>query len=110
MPENVWLGTTITGGLADEARRLACVREYQARVRFLSCEPLTGPVDVAPAAPDWIIVGAATGPGGFQPAEAWVCGLEDYADAHGVPVFHKDNLTVRSVKRREWPKAREARQ
>jgi hypothetical protein len=30
MPDNVWLGTTITGDLPHEARRLPCVREFQA--------------------------------------------------------------------------------
>jgi protein gp37 len=105
MPDNVWLGTTITGGLPGEARRLACVRDYRARVRFLSCEPLAGPVDVSVADPDWIIVGGAAGPGAFQPNEAWVRAVEDYADGRGVPVYHKDNLSVRPVKRREWPTA-----
>jgi protein gp37 len=103
MPDNVWAGTTITGGLTDETRRLVCVRDYQARVRFLSCEPLSGPVDIRRAQPDWVIVGAATGPGGYQPEEAWVRAIEDAADELRIPVYHKDNLTIRPRKRREWP-------
>ena len=51
MPDNVWLGTTITGDLPHEARRLAYVREFQAPVRFLSIEPLVAPVDVSAADP-----------------------------------------------------------
>jgi protein gp37 len=103
MPDNVWLGTTITGGLPKEPERLACVREFQASVRFVSCEPLVGPVDLSVAAPDWVIVGAATGRGGFQPEEAWVTGIEDYAAANGIPIFHKKNLRIRPVARHEWP-------
>jgi protein gp37 len=103
MPDNVWLGTTITGDLPHEARRLAYVREFQAPVRFLSIEPLVAPVDVSAADPDWLIIAAATGPGGFQPQEPWVRALEDYADERGIPVYEKDNLNVRPVKRQEWP-------
>lgn len=105
MPDHVWLGATVTGGLANEKVRLDAVRRYQARVRFLSCEPMEGPVDVARAEPDWIIIGAATGKGGYQPDEAWVQPIEAWADAHGVPIFHKDNLTIRrgEHRRMEWP-------
>ena len=105
MPDNVCLGTTITGDLPHEDRRLAYVREFQAPVRFLSIEPLVAPVDVSAANPDWIIIAAATGPGGFQPEESWVQALEDYADERGIPVYEKDNLKVRPVKRQEWPTA-----
>lgn len=103
MPDNVWLGTTITGDLANEPRRLEMARDYQARVRFLSVEPLAGPVDVSNAKPDWVIIGAATGRGAFQPEESWVVAIEQYADGLGIPIYHKDNLTIRPEKRHEWP-------
>jgi len=103
MPDNVWLGATVTGGLANEQRRLEAVAAFQARVRWLSCEPLEGPVDPTVARPDWLVIGAATGAGGFRPDEAWVRGLEDYADAHAIPIYHTTNLKIRPEKRREWP-------
>lgn len=103
IPVNAWMGTTITGGLANEQHRLDCVRRFRARVRFVSCEPMEGPVDIARAEPDWIIIGAATGAGGYQPTEAWVALLERWADANNVPIYHKDNLTIRPKKRHEWP-------
>ena len=104
VPSNVWMGATVTGGLQRETHRLDCVREYPSRVRFLSCEPLEGPIDVSRAEPDWLIIGAATGKGGYQPDEAWVASLEDYADSRGIPVYHKDNLTIRRHARRtEFP-------
>lgn len=106
-PNNAWVGTTITGGLSNEPARLDAARSFKAPIRFLSCEPLEGFVDVDRASPDWIIIGAATGPGGFQPDEAWVRHLETWADAHGVPVFHKDNLKLRrGARRMEFPQAR----
>lgn len=104
MPPNVQLGATVTGGLQKEAHRLDCVRRFRAPVRFLSCEPLEGPLDVRAAKPDWIILGAATGAGGFQPDEQWVAAIERYAAAHRVPIYHKDNLRIRRRGRRtEWP-------
>ena len=110
VPPNVWMGATVTGGLQRETHRLDCVREYPARVRFLSCEPLEGPIDVSRAEPDWLIIGAATGKGGYQPDEAWVAALEAYADRRGIPVYHKDNLTIRKHARRtEFPAGQTAR-
>lgn len=108
MPDNVCLRTTITGDLPHEARRLAYVCEVQALVRFLSIEPLVAPVDVSAADPDWLIIAAATGSGGFQPEEPWIQALEGDADARGIPVYEKDNLKVRPVKRQEWPTAASA--
>lgn len=89
---NVWVGATITGELANEDTRMACVRAYPAAVRFVSVEPLCGPVDLEPARPDWIIIGAATGKGAFQPKREWVERVIDYANRAGVPVYVKDNL------------------
>lgn len=107
-PPNAWAGTSITAQPSeDTTRRLDLVRKFRAPARFLSCEPLCGPVEVARAEPDWIIVGPATGPGGFQPEEQWVRDIEAYADEHRVPVFHKDALVCRQgdKRRMEFPRA-----
>lgn len=104
VPENVWLGATVTGGLANEKVRLDLVRQYPSRVRFLSVEPLEGPVDVARAEPDWIIIGAATGWRAVQPDPRWVEAIEAWADRHGVPIYHKENLASRQGARQlAWP-------
>lgn len=103
-PDNAWVGSTITGGLKNEKKRHQDVARYRARVRFISAEPLEGPLleeDLDVSRPDWIIIGAATGTGGYQPEEAWVARLEAWADRQGVPVFHKDNLTIRKRSRRQ---------
>lgn len=101
MPDNIWLGGTVTGGLQRESHRLDCIRRYRARVRFISYEPAEGPIDVARAEPDWVIIGAATGKGGFQPEDRWVRDVERWCDRNAVPVYHKDNLTIRADARRE---------
>jgi hypothetical protein len=46
-PKNVWLGTTVEN--ADFAKkRLPLLLKHPAAVRFLSCEPLLGPIDLRP--------------------------------------------------------------
>jgi protein gp37 len=106
-PDNVWLGATITGGLGQEDKRLECVKNFPARVRFLSCEPMEGPVDVSKANPHWVIIGSATGKGAFQPKAEWVQEIEYYCNKNGIPVFHKDNLdltlTISGTRRMEFP-------
>ena len=105
MPDNVCLGTTITGDLPHEDRRLAYVREFQAPVRFLSIEPLGGARGRECGESRLDHHRSSDRPGGFQPEESWVQALEDYADERGIPVYEKDNLKVRPVKRQEWPTA-----
>jgi protein gp37 len=65
-PPNVWIGTTVE----DQQRandRIPHLLDLPAPVRFLSCEPLLGPVDLSPwlsvgfNAPEWVIVGGESG-------------------------------------------------
>ncbi len=63
-----------------------------APVRFVSAEPLLGPIEADLSDLDWLIVGAMTGPGATPPAREWVTGLLDSADRAGVPVWLKENL------------------
>lgn len=104
---NVWLGTTVEDQRrADE--RIPILLDTPAAVRFLSCEPLLGPVDVArwtislgegPGyrmlgyAPepriDWLIVGGESGPRARPMDLAWARSLVEQGRAAGVPVFVK---------------------
>ncbi len=101
-PETVWIGTTVE----DQARaedRLPNLLAIPARVRFLSCEPLLGPVDLvaagedldgayAPRFPswvDWVICGGESGPGARPMAGAWVLSLREQCAAANVPFFFK---------------------
>lgn len=57
---NVWLGTTVEDQRrADE--RIPHLTRSGAHVKFLSCEPLLGPVDLRGARIDWVIIGGESG-------------------------------------------------
>lgn len=93
---NVWLGTSV------ENQRWADVRipkllDTPAAVRFLSCEPLLGPVTFeglagwpdAPALVDWVIVGGESGPKARPMHPNWARSLRDQCVAAGVDFFFK---------------------
>jgi len=101
-PPNAWVGVTIEGNLDECLERSARFSWVDANVRFISYEPLLGPIAFIPGWADWIIVGAMTGRGAIEPDPAWVEDLIGLADEAGIPVFLKDNLGWPEV-RREWP-------
>lgn len=72
------------------AGRIDDLREIPAAIRFLSCEPLLGPLDgLDLSGIDWMIVGGESGPGA-RPMEAeWVRTLRDQCRAPGIPFFFK---------------------
>jgi len=117
MPPNVWLGATITNQ-AEAERDIPKLLELPARVRFLSMEPLLGPVDLTrvpvsgsghhefdpiitanvlkraeayPPLPrvDWVIVGGESGPGARPMHPSWARGLRDQCEDAGVPFLFK---------------------
>src|SRR5690348_736847 len=59
-PENVWLGTTVEDQRRAE-ERIPELLNCAAKVRFLSCEPLLGPVDLDLDGIQWVIVGGESG-------------------------------------------------
>jgi protein gp37 len=93
-PPNVWLGTTAeTQRFADE--RLPVVAEIPAVVRFVSAEPLLGPVDLTPylGTLQWVITGGESGrEPGIRPSHPdWFRAVRDQAVAAGVAYHHKQN-------------------
>ncbi|HNX52333.1 MAG TPA: phage Gp37/Gp68 family protein [Pontiellaceae bacterium] len=101
---NVWLGVTAENqAAADE--RIPHLLRTPAAVRFVSCEPLIGPVNVSLYLPfttrgrggahretgglDWIICGGESGPGARPMNPEWARSLRDQAQAAGVPFFFK---------------------
>ena len=63
------------------------------RVRFLSCEPLLGPVDLRPwlGELDWIIAGGESGPHYRVMDMDWLRSIRDQCQAAGVALFHKQS-------------------
>ena len=116
--ENVWIGTTVENQQsADE--RIPHLLRVPAKVRFLSCEPLLGPVDLSRyiggvcdcgkiesgrchtdcpsqsvqywrgAKIDWVIAGGESGPHARPSHPDWFRSLRDQCQAAGVPYFFK---------------------
>lgn len=112
---NVWLGTTVENQ-AEADRRIPHLLQVPARVRFLSCEPLLGPVDLTRIDPvifdarinaltgvwhwgtgqrrresaiHWVICGGESGPGARPMHPDWARSLRDQCAAAGVPFFFK---------------------
>lgn len=87
-PRNVWAGVTVeSNAVADRADHL---RTIHAPVRFVSAEPLLGPLtDLSLEGVDWLIAGGESGPG-WRPIEAdWVRDLRDRCTASGIRFFFK---------------------
>jgi protein gp37 len=106
-PANVWQGVSIES--AEYTWRAACLRRVPAVVRFLSVEPLLGPISRLPLRGiSWVIVGGESGPS-FRPVRPdWVRHLRDQCLKAGVPFFFKQwgGITPkaggRSLDRRTW--------
>jgi protein gp37 len=89
-PANVWAGVTVE---SDEYYgRLDHLRQVPAAVRFVSVEPMLGPVnDIALDGVQWVIVGGESGPKDrVRNIDAdWVRGVRDRCASAGVPLFFK---------------------
>jgi len=85
---NIWMGVSV-----EDHRykwRIDCLREVPAAVRFLSIEPLIGPVDVLDLTGiDWVIVGGESGPGARPMNPAWVRDIQRQCAQSRVPFFFK---------------------
>ncbi len=87
-PENVWMGVSVEN--RDYVERIDHLRQTGARVKFLSLEPLLGPLPgLNLDGIDWVIVGGESGPGARPIAEAWVVEIRDQCLAAAVPFFFK---------------------
>ena len=86
--ENIWMGTSIENMAV--ARRADSLRAINAYVRFISAEPLLGPLDeLNVEGIQWIIGGGESG-AGFRPVkEEWAIGLRDLCEREGVHFFWK---------------------
>lgn len=89
---NVWLGVSVEHQEAVSDRLPALLRT-PAAIRFASCEPLLGPLDLAPylTGMDWIIDGGESGPGCRPASLDWFRSIRDQCEAAGVAYFHKQH-------------------
>jgi len=104
---NVWLGTSVEH--ADFKVRIAVLRRVPAVVRFLSLEPLLGPLDgLDLRGIHWVIVGGESGPRARPMRTEWVEDIRCQCEARGVPFFFKQwggtnkKRTGRLLDGRQW--------
>ena len=87
-PSNVWMGTTVEN--ADYVQRIRFLTRIPAVVRFLSLEPLLGPIPRLPLKDiHWVIVGGESGPKARPMEPSWVLQIRNRCIAHSVPFFFK---------------------
>lgn len=87
-PDNVWMGVSVETG--DQLSRVDDLRQVPAGVRFLSCEPLLGPLpNLDLDGIGWVIVGGESGPRHRPLDESWVVEIRDNCESSRVPFFFK---------------------
>jgi protein gp37 len=86
--QNVWMGTSVENSAVTS--RVRHLRETGAHVKFLSVEPLLGPIPRLPISGiDWVIVGGESGPGARPMDVQWVRQIRDRCVSRGVAFFFK---------------------
>jgi len=86
--DNIWMGVTVENN--DYLHRIDHLRQINSQVRFLSLEPLLGPLDdLTLDNIDWVIVGGESGPGARPMKEEWVLPIQSKCRQAGVPFFFK---------------------
>jgi protein gp37 len=87
-PENVWMGVSVED--SKHVDRIDDLRRTGAKLRFLSLEPLLGPLrGLNLQGIDWVIVGGESGPGARPIQESWILEIRDQCRQAGVAFFFK---------------------
>jgi protein gp37 len=87
-PKNVWMGVSVED--ARVLHRIGHLQSVPAAVRFLSLEPLLGPLDALPLEGiHWVIVGGESGPRARPIRKEWVDSILSQCRTAGVPFFFK---------------------
>jgi protein gp37 len=107
LPGHVWFGVSVED--AKVKRRIDVLRTIPASVRFLSVEPLIGPLGALDLSGiHWVIVGGESGPGARPMHPDWVREIRDQCIAQNVPFFFKQwggirpKSNGRELDGREW--------
>ena len=87
-PSNVWMGVSVES--EGYTTRIDHLRKTDARIKFLSLEPLLGPLErLNLAGIDWVIVGGESGPGARSMHPDWVKSIRNQCEKAGVAFFFK---------------------
>lgn len=86
--DNIWMGTSIEN--ESVIQRMDFLKNIPTTVRFLSCEPLLGPLEnMNLQGIHWVIVGGESGPGARPMEEEWVLSIRDQCKDQNVAFFFK---------------------
>jgi protein gp37 len=106
-PENVWMGVSVEN--SKHVSRIDQLRRAGAKLRFLSLEPILGPLrGLNLESIDWVIVGGESGPGARPVQESWILEIRDQCQQAGVAFFFKQwggqnkKKTGRLLEGRTW--------
>ena len=85
---NIWMGVSVEN--ENYIKRIDHLRCTNAYIKFLSLEPLIGPINTLNLKNiDWVIVGGESGPGARPMLEEWVVDIKDECRYQNVPFFFK---------------------
>jgi protein gp37 len=111
-PGHIWLGVSVEDG--TKLSRVRHLAQTSVPIRFLSVEPLLGPMGQIPLnGIGWVIVGGESGPKARPVEAAWIRGVRDQCIAANVPFFFKQwgglrpksgGRTLDGREWSEWPK------
>jgi protein gp37 len=106
-PKHIWLGVSVEDGA--RASRIKHLQETNATVRFLSVEPMLGPIgQINLQGIHWVIAGGESGPKARPIEEEWVCDLRNQCRSSRVAFFFKQwggktpKAGGRELQGREW--------
>ena len=91
-PDNVWMGVSIEK--QSYAWRIDCLREVPASVRFLSCEPLLGPLSLDLDGVHWVIAGGESGPGARAMKMDWARSIRDQCTQAACPTSSSSSAAL----------------
>jgi len=87
-PDNVWMGVTVEN--KDYIYRIDHLRKTGAKIKFISFEPLLGPIaNFNAEGIDWVIAGGESGPRARPMRAEWVTQIRDHCLSQKVPFFFK---------------------
>jgi len=96
-PKNVWQGVSVEN--AEYIERVDSLIKVPSAIRFISVEPLLGPIPKLPLKEiSWVIIGGESGPGARPMQKDWVISIRDQCQRNHVPFFFKQWGGVRKHK------------
>jgi protein gp37 len=85
--ENIWLGVSVEN--QSYVSRIDLLRQVPAKVKFISCEPLLGPLNLNLTNIDWVIAGGESGHRFRKVDKEWIVAIKNQCQEANVPFFFK---------------------